>query len=54
MLTVILSNVVTATVFGVGAWYWRGRGTAGVQIDINNIKQDIETLKAKLSTPSVA
>jgi len=48
MLTLILSNVVTAIVFGVGAWYVRGRGLNGVQIDLNNIKADVEKIKAQL------
>jgi hypothetical protein len=53
MLTLLISNVSTAIVVGGLAWYIRGRGFAGVQIDINNIKTDIENLKAKIAPTSV-
>lgn len=52
MLTMLISNAVTAGVmFGLG-WYIRGRGMAGVKIDLDNIKMDIANLKSKLSAPS--
>lgn len=49
MLTLVASNVATAIVSAGLAWYIRGRGLTGVQIDLNNIKNDITTLKAKLN-----
>lgn len=49
LLTLLISNAVSAAVAGGAAWYVRGRGMAGVQIDLNNVKTDIENLKAKLS-----
>lgn len=50
----IISSVVSAGVgFGLG-WYIRGRGYAGVQIDLTNIKNDVENLKTKiLPAPAV-
>jgi len=48
MLSLLLSNIVTAVVFGGGAWYVRGRGVTGVQTDINNIKTDVEKIKAQV------
>ena len=54
MLSLIVSNISTAVIVGGLAWYIRGRGFAGVQIDINNIKTDIENLKAKISPAPAA
>jgi hypothetical protein len=56
MLTLVISNLSTAIVAGGLAWYIRGRGLAGVKIDLDNIKMDIANLKGKLSaqTPAAA
>lgn len=44
----ILSSAITAVLgFGLG-WYIKGRGMTGVQIDLNNVKTDVEALKAKI------
>lgn len=48
-MELLISNAVTAAFAGGLAWYIRGRGLTGVQIDISNIKNDIEALKAKVS-----
>ena len=58
MLTSLISSIVTGAVgFGLG-WYVKGRGMTGVQIDLNNVKTDVENLKNKLfpvqATPVVA
>lgn len=51
MLTLFLSSMTSMGIgFGLG-WYIKGRGMTGVQIDLNNIKADVENLKAKFSTP---
>jgi hypothetical protein len=49
----LIFSAVSAGVAGGLAWYIRGRGLTGVSIDISNIKNDIENLKAKVSPPSV-
>lgn len=54
MITTLISSAVTGGImFGLG-WYIKGRGMAGVQIDMNNIKTDIVNIKAKLSAPTPA
>lgn len=51
-MTAIIASALSAGVaFGLG-WYIRGRGLAGVQIDLVNIKNDVANLKAKLSAPT--
>lgn len=53
-MTAIISSAVAVGIgFGLG-WYIKGRGMAGVQIDLGNIKTDIANLKAKLSAPIAA
>lgn len=47
-MEMLITNGVTALVAGGLAWYVRGRGITGVEIDISNIKNDIENLKAKV------
>lgn len=48
-MTAIISSLVSAGIgFGLG-WYIKGRGMTGVKIDLNNIKTDVENLKAKIS-----
>lgn len=49
MLTLAISNLSTAVIVGGLAWYVRGRGMAGVKIDIDNIKMDLANLKSKFS-----
>ena len=52
MLTSVISSLVALGLgFGSG-WYVKGRGMTGVQIDLNNVKTDVENIKAKL-TPAV-
>jgi hypothetical protein len=48
-MTCILTSVVSFAIGAGSAWYIRGRGMAGVQIDLNNIKADVENLKSKVS-----
>lgn len=54
MFSMLISSAVSGGVmFGLG-WYVKGRGMTGVQNDLNNVKQDVEALKAKFSpTPVV-
>jgi hypothetical protein len=48
MISMIVSSAVAAGIgFGLG-WYIKGRGMTGVQNDLNNIKTDVENLKAKI------
>lgn len=49
IMEMLISSLVSAAVAGGLAWYIRGRGMTGVAIDISNIKNDIENLKAKVS-----
>lgn len=54
MLTMFLTSMGSmAAGFGLG-WYIKGRGMTGVQIDLNNVKTDVENLKARFSTPVAA
>lgn len=56
--TTTLSGVpmITSMLYSAGfmligtslGWYLKGRGMAGVQIDLANIKTDVENLKAKV------
>lgn len=48
-LTAFISSLVSAAVAGGLGWYIRGRGMTGVQIDLKNIKTDIENLKNRVS-----
>lgn len=53
MISMLISGAVSAGIgFGLG-WYIKGRGMTGVQIDLNNIKTDVENLKAKIFPVSV-
>lgn len=54
MLTILISNTVSAAVAGGLAWYVRGRGMTGVQIDINNIKAELSSLGAKVEAAKAA
>ena len=44
MLTMLISNVVTAIVSVAISWYISKRGMAGVKIDLNNAKNEIAKL----------
>ncbi len=47
-MTAIISSLITAGIgFGLG-WYVKGRGMTGVKNDLNNVKNDVEALKAKV------
>lgn len=48
----IASGVSLAVGFGLG-WYIKGRGFKGVGYDIENIKKDIEALKARFEAKPV-
>lgn len=50
MLTLLISNTLTALVAAGLAWYIRGRGMAGVKIDLANAKNEIEKLKATVTS----
>lgn len=49
----IIGGVAVVIAFTLG-WYIRGRGYAGVQIDLNNIKTDIVNLKNKIDPSAPA
>lgn len=53
MTAMIASGVSLLAGFGLGG-YIKGRGMAGVQIDINNIKTDIINLKNKIDPSAPA
>ena len=44
MLTLFITNILSAAVFGGGAWYIRGRGVNGVKIDLANAQKEIQKL----------
>lgn len=39
---------IALTVGAISGWYTKGRGMAGVKIDLDNVKMDVIALKAKL------
>lgn len=39
---------ITLVIGVVTGWYVKGRGMAGVKIDLDNVKQDLSDLKAKV------
>lgn len=47
MYTIIGLAAASAISFGLG-WYIKGRGMTGVQIDLNNVKTDVENIKARV------
>lgn len=49
----IVGGIAVAVAFTLG-WYIKGRGMTGVQIDLNNVKTDVENLKTKLFPAPVA
>lgn len=54
MITTMISSAVSALVGAGLGWYIKGRGMAGVQIDLANVKADVENLKSKvLGGPTV-
>lgn len=53
MLTMLISNVVTAAVSVGISWYISHRGMAGVEIDLNNAKMEIQKLLGNATTPAV-
>lgn len=53
-MTAFISSLVSiAAGFGLG-WYVKGRGMAGVKIDLANVKTDVENLKAKVTSVAQA
>lgn len=51
-MTAIISSLISFVAgFGLG-WYVKGRGMTGVKIDLNNVKTDVENLKAKFNAPT--
>lgn len=53
MTQLIAGSIAVAIAFALG-WYIKGRGMAGVQIDINNIKTDVLNLKNKIDPSAPA
>jgi len=56
MLYSVIASAVSAMVGAGLGWYVKGRGMAGVKIDLSNAQNEIKTLKDKLtgSTPTAA
>jgi len=52
-MTAIISSLLSAAVAGGLGWYVRGRGMAGVKIDMDNMKNEIEKLKNQITSPAV-
>jgi len=50
MLTLFISNLITAVIFGGGAWYARGRGWFGVKVDLTNAKNAVSNEVSKIET----
>lgn len=53
-MTALYCSLASAAIAGGLAWYIRGRGMTGVQVDINNIKTDILNLKNKIDPSAPA
>ena len=53
MLYSVIASVVSAIVGAGLGWYIKGRGMAGVKVDLSNAQKEVEDLKAKLTTPAV-
>lgn len=49
----IIGSIAVAIAFALG-WYIKGRGMAGVQIDVANIKTDVLNLKNKIDPSAPA
>lgn len=50
-MSFLIDAIVAVVSAGIGAglaWYMRGRGMTGVQIDIDNAKKEIDALKTKI------
>lgn len=41
---------IALVIGAVSGWYLKGRGMAGVKIDLDNVKTDIANIKGKLET----
>lgn len=39
---------IALVIGAVSGWYVKGRGMSGVKIDLDNVKQDLSDLKAKV------
>lgn len=52
-MTGLIMTSIALVVGAVSGWYFKGRGMAGVKIDLNNIKTDVSNLKAKIDGPAV-
>lgn len=48
MITLIISNFISAAIAGGAAWYARGRGITGVKADVANIKTEVSNIKEKI------
>jgi len=48
MTAIIAAGIALLVGAGLG-WYVKGRGMAGVQIDLNNAKNEVANLQAKIS-----
>lgn len=53
-MSALYCSLASAAIAGGLAWYIRGRGLAGVEIDISNIKTDITNLKNKIDPSAPA
>ena len=53
MLTMLISNAVTAAISVGISWYISHRGMVGVKIDLNNAKNEIQKLLGNAPAPAV-
>lgn len=53
MLTMLISNAVTAIISVGISWYISHRGMVGVKIDLNNAKNEIQKLLGNAPAPAV-
>lgn len=51
--TVMVTSAISSAIAAALAWYIKGRGMTGVKIDLNNVKTDVENLKAKIGANAV-
>lgn len=54
MLTLIISNLISAGITGILSWFVTSRGAAGVQTDLANAQAELSTIKAKASAEVAA
>jgi hypothetical protein len=49
----LIWSSIALVIGAVSGWYVKGRGMAGVKLDLDNVKADIVNLRAKIDAPKV-